>query len=71
MPKTATFLLDDDGLRTSAGDTVSFSYGIPPVGVRARVIQRAKSLIALTPNHMPAEINLRSLRRHVGAWFRR
>lgn len=69
--KRAPTLLDDDGVQTRAGDTISFSYGIPPVGVRARVIQRAKSLIALTPNHTPAEINLRSLRRHVGAWFRR
>lgn len=67
----SVFLLDDDKRRTCAGDTVFFSYGIPMVAVRAKIIQRGKSLIALTPGHHPAEINLRSLRRHVGAWFRR
>ncbi len=63
-------LLDDDRQPTRAGDTVSFNYGIPPVAVRAKIVQRGRSLIALTPGHTPAECNLRTLRRHVGGWFK-
>lgn len=63
-------LLDDDRQPTWAGDTVSFNYGIPPVGVRAKIICRGNSLIALTPGHTPAECNLRTLRKYVGSWYR-
>ena len=60
---------DNDGQKVSAGDTIEFTYGIPPVPVKAKIIQRRKSLIALTPGHYPREQNLRSLRRYVGAWW--
>jgi hypothetical protein len=63
-------LLDDDRQPTQAGDTVGFNYGIPPVGVRAKIIRRGKSLIALTPGHTPAECNLRTLRKYVGSWYK-
>ena len=63
-------LLDDDRTPTRAGDTVCFSYGIPPVAVQARIVQRGCSLIALTPGHTPADCNLRTLRRYVGGWFK-
>jgi hypothetical protein len=63
-------LLDDDFRPTSAGDTVRFIYGIPPVAVKARVIKRGRSLIALTAGHTPQECNLRTLRKYVGAWFK-
>jgi hypothetical protein len=66
----SVFLLDNDGAEVRHGDTIGFSYGIPPVGVRAQVVQRGKSLFALTPGHTPAECNLRSLRRYIGEWFR-
>lgn len=66
----AVVMLDDDGNRVSAGDTIKFNYGIPPVCVKAKLIQRGKSLIALTPTHEPAECNLRKLRSYVGAWFK-
>jgi len=61
---------DDDGVKVQAGDTVRFNYGIPPVLVKAKLVQRGKQLIALTPGHNPVECNLRSLRRHVGSWFK-
>lgn len=64
------FLFDDDGERVSAGDTVRFNYGIPPVVVDAKIVQRRGQLIALTPGHDPAECNLRSLRKYVGCWYR-
>ena len=63
-------LLDDDRTPTRAGDTVYFNYGIPPIGVRAKIIQRGRSLIALTPGHTPPECTLRTLRRHVGGWVK-
>lgn len=65
------FYMDDDRVPTRAGDVVQFSYGIPPVVVRAKIIQRGWSLIALTPGHTPSECNLRFLRRHVGGWFKK
>ena len=63
-------LLDDDGEPTGAGDTVEFSYGIPPVRVVAPVIERDGRLVALTPGHTPVECKLRSLRYFVGSWYK-
>lgn len=63
-------LLDDDRVPVKAGDTVRFRYGIPPVVVDAKIVQRRGQLIALTPGHDPAECNLRSLRRYVGNWYK-
>ena len=63
-------LLDNDGVPVKAGDTVGFSYGIPPVGVEARIVRRRNKLIALTPGHTPTECNLRSLRKYVGSWYK-
>lgn len=63
-------MIDDDGNRVYAGDVVRFSYGIPPVCVKAKLVQRGNKLIALTPGHTPVECNLRSLRRYVGGWFK-
>ena len=63
-------LLDDDGEKVRAGDEVCFSYGIPPIYVISKIVQRGKSLIALTPGHIPPECNLRTLRRNVGCWYK-
>ena len=63
-------MLDDDKQRVSSGDTVRFNYGIPPVCVKAKLVQRGKQLIALTPGHKPTECNLRNLRKYVGGWFK-
>jgi PAS domain-containing protein len=59
-------LRDDDGQRVQAGDSVRFVYGIPPVAV----VQRDGRLVALCPGHTPEECNLRTLRRHVGSWYK-
>ena len=64
-------LRDDDGEWVTAGDTVHFSYGIPPVSVDARIIERGGRLIGLCPGHNPPAFNLRSLRRYVGSWHKR
>ena len=66
----ALVLLDDDRVPVKAGDTVRFNYGIPPIVVDAKVVQRRGQLIALTPGHDPAECNLRSLRKYVGNWYK-
>ena len=63
-------LRDDDGEWVVAGDTVHFSYGMPPVGVDAPIIERGGKLVGLCPGHNPPEFNLRSLRRHVGNWYK-
>ena len=59
---------DSDGTRVGPGDTVRFSYGIPPVTVRAKVVQAGDRLIALTPGHNPESCPLDMLRRHAGWW---
>ena len=61
---------DSFGEVVKAGDIVSFSYGIPPVGVKAKVVDRDGKLIVLTPGHNPEECNLRSLRTHVGDFYK-
>ena len=63
-------LLDDDGKRTTAGDTVCFSYGIPPVRALAKIIERNGVLVGICPGHNPDEFKLRSLRRYVGDWYK-
>jgi len=63
-------LRDDDRVPVKAGDTVRFAYGIPPVVVDAKIIGRDGKLIGLCPGHNPPEFNLRSLRRHVGGWYK-
>ena len=61
---------DDDGKRVQAGDAVRFCYGIPPVAVVAKIVERDGRLVALTPGHKPAECELRRLRRAVGSWYK-
>lgn len=61
---------DDDGKWVSAGDRIRFSYGIPPVGVDGKVVDRKGKLWVLTTGHIPGACPLRRLRRHVGEWFK-
>lgn len=61
---------DIDGNIVRAGDTVTFSYGIPPIKVVAPVISRDGQLIAITKGHNPAECELRELKKTVGAFYK-
>jgi hypothetical protein len=61
---------DDDGELVCAGDTLRFSYGIPPVGVTANVVRRGKTLMVLTPGHKPTECALKNLRKCVGNFYK-
>ena len=60
---------DSDGREVKAGDTITFSYGVPPVGVIAPVVEKDGLLIALTPDHKPREMMVHRLRRHVGEFY--
>ncbi len=63
---------DGDGVEVVAGCAIYFSFGLPPVGVLAQVIERDGDLIALTPEHNPKECKVSELRRHVGDfWIRK
>jgi len=62
---------DDDGKLVGAGDEVVFSYGIPPVRVEGKVVEWLGNLWVLTPKHIPVSVKLRSLRRYVGAWWKK
>lgn len=65
-------ILDSDGVEVTAGCTIHFGYGIPPVGVEAPVIERDGVLVALTPGHNPKECKVSSLMKHVGDfWVRK
>ena len=57
---------DSYGVRIRKGAVVHFSYGIPPIGVDAKIVQRDGKLVALTPGHNPDHCALRSLKRFVG-----
>ena len=62
--------LDDDGELVSAGDHITFTYGIPPVKVIARVEAINGALYAMTPEHNPKRCRLWKLRDCVGAWWK-
>lgn len=62
-------LTDCDGKRIKDGCTIAFSYGIPPVPVRAKVIKRGGRFIALTPGHNPDECPVNELEKHFEFWI--
>lgn len=68
MPRK-TRLKDDYGVPVTPGCSIVFSYGIPPVIVKAEVIERGGRLIALTPGHNPAECPVDELRDYVGGFW--
>ena len=64
-------LKDDDGTWVVSGDQVEFSYGIPPRQVVADVEEFRGNLTIITPKgHTPRLCLLRSLRHHVGSWYK-
>lgn len=62
-------LTDCDGNPVTDGCIIGFSYGIPPVRVRAKVIKRGGRFIALTPGHNPDECPVRELEACVGDFW--
>lgn len=52
---------DAFGARIRSGDIISFSYGIPPVGVRGEVYVDNVLWVKVPPPHKPERITLRKL----------
>ena len=61
---------DDDGDAVGPGDWITFSYGIPPVRVYARVSSHAVLTVTVLGNHKPGTMALANLRKHVGCWYK-
>ena len=61
----------DDGSWVYSGDSIMFSYGIPPVRVIADIADENGSLIGVCRgDHTPKTFNLRGLRRYVSCWYK-
>ncbi len=69
MLRRDTGVKDADGVPVLEGDTVDFSYGIPPVGVEAPVVFYQGKFQVLTPGHNPKRCALRQLKKHVGEFW--
>ena len=61
---------DEDGVPVYAGDTIAFSYGIPPVRVEGVLFERDGKLIMPTPAHTPKEATLAEIRRYCGIFWK-
>ncbi len=62
-------LRDSDGKRVRAGQTIAFSYGIPPVYVRGPVVRRGNRLTVITEGHNPSECPVSDLMDCVGDFW--
>jgi hypothetical protein len=61
---------DLDGNPVTAGDTIVFCYGIPPVRVEAKIAEADGEIWAMTPGHKPDRCKLKELRKHVGEFHK-
>ena len=62
---------DDDGDAVGPGDWITFSYGIPPVRVYARLsTQEGVLTLTVLGNHKPRTMALAKLRGYVGCWYK-
>ena len=61
---------DNDGFEVRAGDTISFSFGIPPRRVEGVLFERDGKLIMPCEGVTPKEATLNQLRRHVGGFWK-
>lgn len=61
---------DADGQIIKAGDVINFSYGIPPIGVRAPIILENGELVAITKGHNPEKCTLKELEGYVGGFYK-
>ena len=61
---------DNDGFEVRAGDTVSFSFGIPPKRVEGVLFERDGKLMMPCEGVTPKEATLMQLRHHVGGFWK-
>ena len=59
---------DRYGKKVKAGDTVHSSYGIPPVVIEGKVVDREGVLWVLCPGHTPDECKLTAFKRYLGGF---
>lgn len=69
IAKNTTGVLDADGVEVCIGDSVSFCYGIPPIGVTAPVIMQDDDVWVATPEHLPKRCRLTKLKEYVGDFY--
>jgi len=62
--------VDDDGEIITDGDSVCFSFGIPPIRVVAPVVTIHGELWILTPVYNPTRCKLKELRECVGGFYK-
>ncbi len=62
---------DSDGAKLKAGDTVIFSYGIPPLRVEAPLVEKNGKLVAITTGHTPNECEVKELIGYVGNIYKK
>ena len=62
-------LKDSDGVRVRAGDTITFSYGIPPVRVVGPVVSINNALWVISEGHNPSRCRVSELMEHVGDFW--
>ena len=55
---------DDDGTVVKHGDTIHFSYGLPPIGVDAKVKWNGHRYMVYTPGHNPESCALSYIKRY-------
>lgn len=61
---------DMEGETVKAGDTIAFTYGIPPVRVEGVLFERDGKLIMPTPEHTPKEATLGQIRYNCGGFWK-
>lgn len=61
---------DNDGFEVMAGDTISFSFGIPPKRVEGVLFERDGKLIMPCDGVTPREATIEMLRKHVGGFWK-
>ena len=59
---------DGFGARIRSGDKIGFSYGIPPVHVRAEVYVDGVLMVKVPPPHKPEKIRLSQLLKITEVW---
>lgn len=62
---------DSDGKTIKAGDTIVFSYGIPPLRVVAPVVLEDDKLVAITTGHTPSKCELKELKKYIGNFYKK
>lgn len=68
--KHPKFCMDSDRRRVYPGDSIRFSFGIPPLLVIGKVVLREGEFWVLTPTVKPTECRIKELRECVGDFYR-